>query len=73
VRSGRFRPHVEAFGLKSGVVQYVTDPGLDSLIPSSLKARVQAAADSIGAGTLKAAPRPSTMEAAASARRRSLT
>ena len=73
VRSGRFQPHVEAFGLKSGVVQYVTDPGLDSLIPSSLKARVQAAADSIGAGTLKAAPRPSTMEAAASARRRSLT
>jgi basic membrane protein A len=73
VRSGRFQPHVEAFGLKSGVVQYVTDPGLDSLIPSSLKVRVQAAADSIGAGTLKAAPRPSTMEAGASARRRSLT
>jgi basic membrane protein A len=73
VRSGRFRPHVEAFGLKSGVVRYVTDPRLDSLIPSSLKARVQAAADSIAAGTLIAAPRPATMEAGAGSRRRSLT
>ena len=73
VRSGRFRPRVEAFGLKSGVVQYVTDPRLDSLIPSSLKARVQAAADSIAAGTLIAAPRPATMEAGAGARRGSLT
>lgn len=73
VRSGRFRPHVEVFGLKSGVVQYVTDPRLDSLIPSSLKARVRAAADSIAAGTLIAAPRPATMEAGADARRRSLT
>jgi basic membrane protein A and related proteins len=63
VRSGRFRPHVEAFGLKSGVVQYVTNPRLDSLIPSALKVRVQAAADSIEAGTLTAAPRPATMEA----------
>ena len=73
VRSGRFRPHVEAFGLKSGVVQYVTDPRLDSLIPSALKVRVQAAADSIAAGTLIAAPRPATMEAGAGAQRRSLT
>jgi basic membrane lipoprotein Med (substrate-binding protein (PBP1-ABC) superfamily) len=73
VRSGRFRPHVEAFGLKSGVVQYVTDPGLDSLVPPSLKGRVQAAADSIAAGTLIAAPRPTTMEARAGARWRNLT
>jgi basic membrane protein A and related proteins len=73
VRSGSFRPHVEAFGLKSGVVQYVTDPGLDSLVPPSLKGRVQAAADSIAAGTLIAAPRPTTMEARAGARWRNLT
>jgi basic membrane lipoprotein Med (substrate-binding protein (PBP1-ABC) superfamily) len=73
VRSSRFRPHVEAFGLKSGVVQYVSDPRLDSLIPSSLKARVRAAADSIAAGTLIAAPRPATMEAHVGARRRNLT
>lgn len=63
VRSGSFRPHVEAFGLKSGVVRYETDPQLDSLVPQSLRARVAAAADSIAAGTLKAAPRPATMEA----------
>jgi basic membrane protein A len=73
VRSGRFRPHVEAFGLKSGVVRYVTDPRFDSLIPSALKARVQAAADSIEAGRLIAAPRPATMEAGARARQRNLT
>jgi basic membrane protein A and related proteins len=63
VKSGRFQPHVEAFGLKSGVVRYVADPGLDTLVPAGLKARVRAAADSIAAGTLLAAPRPSTMEA----------
>jgi basic membrane protein A len=63
VRSGRFRPHVEAFGLKSGVVRYVANPSLDTLIPSALRTRVQAAADSIMAGTLLAAPRPATMEA----------
>ena len=73
VRSGRFRPHVEAFGLKSGVIRYVSDPKLDSLIPSSLKARVQTAADSIAAGTLIAAPRPAPMEAGAGPRPRNPT
>jgi basic membrane protein A and related proteins len=63
VRSGRFQSHVEAFGLKSGVVHYVADPKLDTLVPQPLKARVQAAADSIAAGLLIAAPRPATMEA----------
>ena len=63
VKSGRFVPHVEAFGLKSGVVEYVADPRLDSLVSPSLKARVAAAADSIAGGILLAAPRPATMEA----------
>jgi basic membrane protein A and related proteins len=63
VTSGQFRPHVEVFGLKSGVVRYEADPRLDSLVRPSLKARVQAAADSLAAGTLKAAARPTTMEA----------
>jgi basic membrane lipoprotein Med (substrate-binding protein (PBP1-ABC) superfamily) len=63
VKSGKFLPRVEAFGLRSGVVKYVTDPRLDPLV-SSLKARVAAAADSIAEGTLVAAPRPATMEAA---------
>jgi basic membrane protein A and related proteins len=63
VRSGQFRPHVEAFGLKSGVVRYVADARLDTLVPATLKGRVQAAADSIAGGLLKAAPRPATMDA----------
>ena len=63
VKSGTFKPEVEAFGLASGVVRYVPNPGLDSLVPAALKARVKAAADSIAAGTLVAAPRPASMQA----------
>lgn len=63
VSSGKFKPKVEAFGLESGVVRFVTNPRLDSLIPSSLKARLRAATDSMIAGTLIAAPRPASMEA----------
>jgi basic membrane lipoprotein Med (substrate-binding protein (PBP1-ABC) superfamily) len=63
VRSGNFVPHVEAFGLKSGVVRYVPNPRLDSLVPAALKQRIAAAADSIAEGTLLAAPRPKSMEA----------
>jgi basic membrane protein A len=65
VKRGTFRPRVEAFGLASGVIKYVPDPQLDSLIPSRLKARLATAADSISRGTLVAAPRPSSMEARA--------
>jgi hypothetical protein len=54
---------VEAFGLASGVVQYVPDPKLDHLVPESLRIRVESAADSLKAGTLIAAPRPKQMEA----------
>ncbi len=64
VKAGTFKPKVEAVGLASGVVQYVPNPGLDTLVPASLKARVKAAADSIAAGTLLAAPRPASMQAA---------
>jgi basic membrane protein A and related proteins len=63
VMSGRFTPKVEVFGLKGGVVRYVPNPRLDSLVPPALKARLRAAADSMIAGTLIAAPRPPTMEA----------
>lgn len=69
VRSGGFKPRVEAFGLKGGVVSYVPNPRLDSLVPPELKARMRAAADSMMAGTLIAAPRPATMEAAGPRRR----
>jgi len=62
VKAGTFKPRVEAFGLASGVVRYDPNPGLDSLVPAALKARVKAAADSIAAGTLLAAPRPAAMQ-----------
>jgi basic membrane protein A len=65
LKRGDFAPHVEAFGLKSGVVRYVPNPRLDSLIPGFLKSKMAAAADSIVKGTLVAAPRPSSMEASA--------
>jgi len=47
VRGGTFVPRVESFGLASGVVRYVPNPALDSMVPASLAARVEAAADSI--------------------------
>ena len=65
VQRGGFVPHVEVFGLKSGVVRYVPDSRLEDLVPSSFKTRMTAAADSISSGTLVAAPRPKTMEATA--------
>lgn len=52
VKEGRFRPRVESFGLESGVISYVPNPALDSMVPAALKARVRAAQDSIVAGTL---------------------
>ena len=56
VRSGRFTPRVQAFGLGSGVVSYTPNPRLDRLVPPELRARMRAAADSMVAGTLIAAP-----------------
>lgn len=67
VRSGTFRPKVESFGLSSGVIRYVPNPRLDSLVPPGLMARVRAAGDSIAAGTLIAAPRPASMQASVTA------
>jgi len=63
VHAGRFTPRVEAFGLESGVVRYVPNPRLDSLVPPRLRERLRAANDSLVAGTLIAAPRPPMMEA----------
>ena len=61
VKAGTFKPHVEAFGLGSGVIRYQPNPVLDSLVPAALKARVKAAADSIAAGTLFPAGRAVSM------------
>jgi basic membrane protein A and related proteins len=68
VKSGTFEPKVESFGLGSGVIRYVPNPGLETLVHETLRSRVQAAADSIAAGTLIAAPRPASMQASAGAR-----
>jgi basic membrane protein A and related proteins len=65
VKEGTFQPKVEAFGLASGVVRYVPNPALESMVDQTLRSRVQAAADSIAAGTLLAAPRPASMQAMA--------
>ena len=56
VRDSSFTPQVESFGLKSEVLRYVPNPALDSLVPDSLMARVEAAADSIASGTLNPDP-----------------
>jgi len=47
VQAGTFTPKVESFGLASGVVRYVPNPALDSIVPAALTARVHAAEDSI--------------------------
>jgi basic membrane protein A and related proteins len=65
VKRGTFTPKVETFGLSSGVVRYAPNPALQDRVPPALAARVQAAADSIAAGTLVAAPRPASMQASA--------
>ena len=55
VKQGTFTPHAESFGLASGVIRLVTNPALEASWPVGLKARIQAARDSIAAGTLKVA------------------
>ena len=62
VRSGQFAARTRIFGLEGGVVAYRANPRLDSLIPNALRSRMKAAADSLIAGTLIAAPRPRSME-----------
>jgi basic membrane protein A len=47
VKSGNFKPKVEAFGLAGGVIRYDPNPGLQDRMPAALEARVRAAADSI--------------------------
>jgi basic membrane protein A len=52
VKEGRFTPRVESFGLESGVIKYVANPALDSMVSVEVKEKVKAAQDSIIAGTL---------------------
>ena len=55
VKRGAFTPHIESFGLQSGVVRLAINPALMGRWPVGLKERLQAASDSIVAGTLKVA------------------
>lgn len=52
VKEGKFTPHVEAFGLASGVVRFDWDTAAAGKLPAALRARIAAARDSIAAGTL---------------------
>jgi basic membrane protein A len=55
VQAGDFTPRVESFGLASGVIQWVLNPAVAATLPPGLTERVQAATDSIVAGTLRVA------------------
>jgi basic membrane protein A len=52
VKEGRFVPRVESFGLESGVIRFELNPALVAAVPPELAARINAARDSIIAGTL---------------------
>ncbi|NNG15013.1 MAG: BMP family protein [Gemmatimonadales bacterium] len=56
VKAGTFEPRVQSFGLASGVIQYVLNPMTGERVPAALKARVNAAADSIAQGLLDPVP-----------------
>jgi basic membrane protein A len=53
VQQGHFRSRVETFGLGGGVLRYDPNPELAGVVPEALRLRVQAAKDSIVAGTLR--------------------
>src|SRR6478735_5484898 len=52
VQGGTFQPHVEEFGVKSGVVRFDWDTAVARTVPEALRTRIAAARDSIAAGTL---------------------
>ena len=52
VKEGRFTPHVESFGVASGVVRFDWDTVVAKRVPAGLRARITAARDSIAAGSL---------------------
>jgi hypothetical protein len=56
IKSGSFSPHVEEFGLKSGVIRYEPNPALAGRVPPALQARIMAARDSIVAADPSGTP-----------------
>ena len=53
VKAGQFKPRVVDLGMKTGVVQLVLNPQLESRIPAATRARIDSAHRAIDAGTLK--------------------
>ena len=53
VASDSFTSRVESFGLASGVIRFEVNPAMRDELPTELLHRVNAAADSIAAGTLQ--------------------
>ena len=53
VKAGGFKPRVVDLGMKTGVVQLVLNPQLESRIPAATRARIDSAHRAIDAGTLK--------------------
>jgi basic membrane protein A and related proteins len=49
VQGGQFIPHVESFGLKSGVIRYDGDSTIEATLPPAARRRLAAARDSITA------------------------
>ncbi len=63
VQQRRFDRRVIVFGLEGGVVRFEFNPAFTARIPTDLPARLQAARDSIIAGTLRPVLRPAGMRA----------
>ena len=55
VKTGGFTPHVESFGLKSGVIRFELNPALAATLPAPLTQRLTTARDSIVAADRSAA------------------
>ena len=53
VKAGSFKPRVVDLGMKTGVVQLVLNPQLESRIPAAARAAIDSAHRAIDAGTLK--------------------
>ena len=53
VKAGSFKPRVVDLGMKTGVVQLVLNPQMESRIPAAMRTTVDSARRAIEAGTLK--------------------
>ena len=58
VQHGGFTPHVESFGLKSRVIEYVADSTIEATLPAAIRQKIQIARDSIIAADSLSASAP---------------